>query len=213
MIQKNIFQTQKSQDFINSRYKLKIGQDSWKEHETKGFKYHFYNDQECDSFIKEHFNDIYDAYQKLPIPVMKADLWRYCVVYHYGGIYADADTHCNIEDLNNIFIKAKQLVGTLENDRNFCNWIFAAPAKSPIIKEIIDLSVQRIRSCDNFQVEHITHYLTGPAVYTAGIEKSLGDGTLLENKLKYCKPDHNKILIHEPTNFHKNLVQHLYSGQ
>ena len=46
MIQKNIFQTQKSQDFINSRYKLKIGQDSWKEHETKGFKYHFYNDHD-----------------------------------------------------------------------------------------------------------------------------------------------------------------------
>ena len=83
MIPKNIYQTQKSQDFINSRYRLKEGQDSWKKHEAKGFNYHFYNDQECDSFIKEHFNDIYDAYQKLPIPVMKADLWRYCVVYHY----------------------------------------------------------------------------------------------------------------------------------
>ena len=32
----------------------------------------------------------------LPIAVMKADLWRYCVIYKYGGIYADADTVCKI---------------------------------------------------------------------------------------------------------------------
>ena len=33
---------------------------------------------------------------KLSLKVMKGDLWRYCVVYHYGGIYADADTICFI---------------------------------------------------------------------------------------------------------------------
>ena len=34
--------------------------------------------------MKENFSgDVYNAYLKLPIAVMKADLFRYCVVYHY----------------------------------------------------------------------------------------------------------------------------------
>tara|TARA_R100000908_G_scaffold52855_1_gene28195 strand:+ start:5163 stop:5960 length:798 start_codon:yes stop_codon:yes gene_type:complete len=226
MIPKNIYQTQKSQDFINSRYRLKEGQDSWKKHEAKGFNYHFYNDQECDSFIKEHFNDIYDAYQKLPIPVMKADLWRYCVVYHYGGIYADADTYCNIRDLNKIFIKDKQFVGTIEDNLiTFCNWIFATPAKSPFLKEVIDLSVQRIRSCDNFQVEHITHYLTGPAVFSTAIEQFLSslNKPIHRNRIffrekmteviDYLSLNNSDMIIYEPIDFHKNKIQHLFSGQ
>ena len=28
---------------------------------------------------------------KFPLPVMKADFWRYCVLYINGGIYADLD--------------------------------------------------------------------------------------------------------------------------
>ena len=40
----------------------------------------------------KNFPEIKDAYDSLPIRVMKADLWRYCILYKYGGIYADSDT-------------------------------------------------------------------------------------------------------------------------
>jgi mannosyltransferase OCH1-like enzyme len=219
MIPRNIFQTQKSQNFIESKYKLKEGQDSWKKHEAYGFKYHFYNDEECDSFMKKNFNDIYDAYQKLPIPVMKADLWRYCIIYHYGGIYADADTYCNIKNLNDIFIKKSNLIGTVEDNLKWiCNWVFSAPPKSPILKEVINLSVQKIRDCKNFKVEHITHDLTGPDMFSDGIENYL----ILEGKPIYKHGQYRKaysglnnsdMIIYEPTDFHNNKVYHLFSGQ
>lgn len=68
------------------------------------------------------------------MPVMKADLWRYCVVYHYGGLYTDSDTVC----LQNpsIFLKDSYLTTTLEHDTHFCQWTFSAPPKSPILKRI-----------------------------------------------------------------------------
>ena len=32
--------------------------------------------------------------QSLPVGVMRGDLWRYMVIYIYGGVYADLDTEC-----------------------------------------------------------------------------------------------------------------------
>jgi len=94
IIPKKIFQTHKSIEFISRNPKLMNAINSWRKY-SKEFEYYFYTDEICEKFMKENFEgEIYDAYKKLPISVMKADLWRYCVVYKYGGIYADADTIC-----------------------------------------------------------------------------------------------------------------------
>ena len=54
------------------------------------FEYHFYNDTECREFIMKHYEkDILKAYDLLIPTAYKADLWRYCVLYKYGGIYLD----------------------------------------------------------------------------------------------------------------------------
>jgi mannosyltransferase OCH1-like enzyme len=89
---KNIFQTHKSVNYINSKPKLVKAMTSWLKY-SNTFNYMFYNNTMCDDFIKNNFDEkIYKAYSMLPIAVMKADLWRYCVIYKYGGIYADTDT-------------------------------------------------------------------------------------------------------------------------
>jgi mannosyltransferase OCH1-like enzyme len=35
---------------------------------------------------------ILDVYRHVRIPASKADIWRYCVLYHEGGIYCDIDS-------------------------------------------------------------------------------------------------------------------------
>ena len=47
------------------------------------------------------------------------------------------------------------LIVVPENDTHFCQWVFAAPANSPILKSIIDLSVERIRNCIKIKGEHM----------------------------------------------------------
>jgi mannosyltransferase OCH1-like enzyme len=54
------------------------------------FKYYMYDDKECLQFIKEHFDEsVANTYMSLIPGAYKADLWRYCILYIYGGVYLD----------------------------------------------------------------------------------------------------------------------------
>ena len=58
--------------------------------ENPEFKYCFYDTDMCRQFIKDNFiPDILKAYDMLIPLAYKSDLWRYCVLYRYGGIYLD----------------------------------------------------------------------------------------------------------------------------
>ena len=54
------------------------------------FKYHLYDDNDCREFIKNNFKpDVLHAYDCLIPGAYKADLWRLCILFIYGGIYLD----------------------------------------------------------------------------------------------------------------------------
>lgn len=230
-IPKKIYQTHKSIDFINSKPKLLEATNSWKKH--KDFEYHFFNNEECREFIKTNFSeDVYTAYKKLPLNVMKADLWRYCVIYINGGIYADADTVCvgdpNILITNDTLLNVvpEYPIGNREITDYFCQWVFSAPPKSAILKYVIDLCVERILKISDIKEnniheiidptlfsEGIIHELTGPAVFTVGIEKYLKDNNipLFEDKRRYETYKGYPINVY-PMSFHQENVTHLFSG-
>jgi mannosyltransferase OCH1-like enzyme len=59
-----------------------------------GFKYYLFDDNDCRNFIQKNFdNDVLNAYDNLIPGAYKADLWRYCILYKYGGIYIDIKYH------------------------------------------------------------------------------------------------------------------------
>jgi mannosyltransferase OCH1-like enzyme len=241
IIPKNIFQTHISYEYIVNKFSndyinIEAAINTWKRFAPE-FEYKFYNDNECDQFMKTHFDDrIYTAYNSLPLGVMKADLWRYCIIYHYGGIYADTDTLCicpNLNEflntINNIAQTTEyQLIVGAENGAHFCQWIFSAPKNSPILKSVIDLVIDRIYeygvvdgSYNNYtSKDHMVHYLTGPQVFTEGIEKYLKENNLptysdkRDYTKEYCENNYNekqsviKILNHEK--LHKKMVIHVY---
>jgi mannosyltransferase OCH1-like enzyme len=213
-IPKKIFQTHKNFNYMINKQKTKKSHNSWNQY--KDFEYNFYTDEDCEQFIKNNFDEnTYKAYMKCPIPVMKADLWRYCIIYKYGGIYADADTVC-LKDPSIFLEKRSYLVCIPENNVHLCNWIFAAPEGSPILKSIIDLSVERI--LNNFEKkQHMVHYYTGPGVFTDGIEIFLKEKDLItffSNRLLYSYPYKN-YWLHVFDNhiyFHNNIINHLNTG-
>ena len=52
--------------------------------------HYLFNDADCRAFImNEYPPDVLTAYDKLIPTAFKADLWRYCVLYKYGGVYLD----------------------------------------------------------------------------------------------------------------------------
>jgi mannosyltransferase OCH1-like enzyme len=59
------------------------------------FEHFLYDDNDCRELIKNNFSeDVLNAYDNLIPGAYKADLWRLCVLYIYGGIYMDIKLLC-----------------------------------------------------------------------------------------------------------------------
>jgi mannosyltransferase OCH1-like enzyme len=82
----NIYQTWHTknlpQKMLNNVNKIKLN--------NPAFKHHLYDDNDCRKFIQENYpDDVLNAFDNLVPGAYKADLWRYCILYKYGGIYLD----------------------------------------------------------------------------------------------------------------------------
>ena len=52
-----------------------------------------YDNMMCESFLLNEYGDIYrDIFNFLQDGPIKADFWRLCILYKYGGVYSDIDT-------------------------------------------------------------------------------------------------------------------------
>ena len=141
----NLFQTFKTKDISPA---LQTFLDTWKEHNPE-YTYKFYDDDMCDTFMKEFDVRAWKAYRRIIPGAFKADLWRYCVLYKYGGVYADIDTMClgKIDDFLNHATEFVTPVNT-DNVLIFNAFIAAAPG-SKILKECIDRMVKIVET-DSF---------------------------------------------------------------
>jgi mannosyltransferase OCH1-like enzyme len=79
---------------------------------NKEFNYFFFDETDCEKFILNHYpNDVYNAYKSLIPFDYKMDLWKYCVLYKYGGIYIHNKFKDNIKMIelidNNYFVNYK----------------------------------------------------------------------------------------------------------
>jgi mannosyltransferase OCH1-like enzyme len=111
------------------------------------FEYHLYDDHDCLDFIKNNFpQSVSDAYKSLIPGAYKADLWRYCVLYIYGGIYIDIKFKCapgfkfieltDKEHFCNDFKKKK---------RSIYNGIIIAKPKNPLLLKAIQNVVKNVK--------------------------------------------------------------------
>ncbi len=83
------------------------------------YLHRFVNDSEAEAFIAtEYRGRVADAYFSInpKFGAARADLWRYCVLYKYGGWYMDLDVRCDIP-LNDLHSPADGLVHSYEHVR------------------------------------------------------------------------------------------------
>jgi mannosyltransferase OCH1-like enzyme len=86
----NIFQTWHTLDLPP---KMKENVELLKAQNTE-FTHYLYDDEMCREFISIFFDkNILYTFDKLKPGAYKADLWRYCILYIYGGIYLDIKFH------------------------------------------------------------------------------------------------------------------------
>jgi len=105
------------------------------------FEYRFYTDDDMDILMKTDFPEYYDKFNELPRMIMKIDMFRYFLMYKYGGLYADMD-YLMFKPFD--LLNEKVVIPTnrdLDNNNNLTslgNCIFASEPNHPYWKSLMD---------------------------------------------------------------------------
>lgn len=174
--------------------------DSWLQMNPE-WAYHFCSDSDIEEFFHSfRGGEFMELYRAMPMPVMKADLWRYAALFEFGGFYADIDTTCRapLQDWLN------ERVGfhvACETDHTYlCQWAFASAPGHPALDRVLKLIRERVEHDGgvNESMDHYVHYYTGPAVWSEGIMDYLNVRTS-PNELQERKVGRSKDMVIYPS--------------
>jgi mannosyltransferase OCH1-like enzyme len=126
-----------------------------------------YTDEEIDAFVQENYpGEIFECYNRLNIVVAKVDLWRYLILYKYGGVYLDMDSSIE-RPLDELIRDRDQAIITSEGNKEFyVQWALIFNKGHPILKKTIEFIVDNIKTN---RYPNDIHKMTGPSVFTKAI--------------------------------------------
>lgn len=146
---------------------------SWQQQNTT-WTYCFWSDETLRTFMADHFPDLLPLFDTYPKMVQKADLARYCLLYRFGGVYADIDTRCltSLEPLahaDGIILCEEPAEHQHHAHRRgmprlLFNGTMASPAGHPFWKKVIDLCRLMHPNRDRDVLE-----TTGPLLLSAAV--------------------------------------------
>jgi len=124
-------------------------QDTWKRLHPD-FEYVLWTDDSLDRFMKREFPDFYPSWRAYDQNIKRIDTARYCILYRYGGIYADMDCEC----INRFYEKlppGRASIGESPWHRKFGerfqNSLMASPPEHPFWETVIAVVVERLPGC------------------------------------------------------------------
>ncbi len=209
---------------------------SWKRLNPR-YEHRFYDDAASRNFIEKQFPNLLATYDKLSLPVQKADLFRYAVIFMEGGVYTDVDTICVAPIDSYVDMQAEHFVVGMEMTpaqygrgieayvQNYCTpfqllqWTFAASPHHPALASIlrrIDFVVSQMSQEQLVQWSRTSRFtleLTGPMAFTQALVPYLSgelDGrvTVLPRLMWGSIPFEQR----RPEHKDEIKVQHLFEG-
>mmetsp|Transcript_26616 Transcript_26616/g.37487 ORF Transcript_26616/g.37487 Transcript_26616/m.37487 type:complete len:359 (-) Transcript_26616:73-1149(-) len=115
-----------------------------------------YDDESSREFIANFFQEYLSLYDGFKKPVMRADMWRYLILYQHGGVYFDLDVECltPIDTWNSIakeqdVLEWKRIMKVRPLPPNEWQWISAIPIRMILGMEFRDYGEEKFR---RFQV-------------------------------------------------------------
>ena len=136
--------------------------------------------------------EVLEAYISLPLPVLKADFFRYLILLARGGIYTDIDTTAIVSTTDWIPAEVPRstigLVVGIEADPDrpdwaqwfsrriqFCQWTIQAKPGHPVLRDVVAtitediLRMKQKGILKNNKMDKSVIEFTGPAVWTDAI--------------------------------------------
>jgi mannosyltransferase OCH1-like enzyme len=148
-IPRNIFQTWETKHFSSE---FDILTQTWK-YKNPNYAYFLFDSNDREDFIKKYFDEnIYRAYCRIIPGAFKADLWRYCILFIYGGVYVDIDTIC-LNNIDSFLDKDIEFMTTIDLNNcpyygtyNLSNAFIASIPRHPILMDCIKRIVYNIEN-------------------------------------------------------------------
>lgn len=210
-----IWQTWKQKaDDANFQFKEQMA--SWRD-EHPGFVHEVITDDVAVYLLRllyASIPEVLEAYNAMPMPVIKADFFRYLILYARGGIYSDIDTWAIQSAIKWIPEQIPRdtvgLVIGIEADPDrpdwaewysrriqFCQWTIQSKSGHPVLRDVISritkvaLDMKRSGKLLNFKDKDVVE-LSGPAIWTDTIMDYFNDDRYFNMKMSKGKIDfHN----------------------
>ncbi len=137
--------------------KMKEYSDNWKKLNPE-YEIRLYDNNMCRKFLLEEYGELYaNIFDYLKDGPIKADFWRICILYKYGGVYSDIDNE-PLVSLNDFvepdidFLTCSSYLNSFFNIKKFnFNPNFIISTKNNIIlKKCIDWYINKYNNKDKY---------------------------------------------------------------
>lgn len=165
------------------------------------FTFRFFSDADADRFMADMFGDhpIYAVYQSGLFGPLKMDIWRYCMLYRFGGVYCDIGKAIRTPIRELISTEASAVIAwekrnvspfpvsataaaVLQHpDKRVINWAMMFAPRHPVMKRVIDGIVDRfptVRGVCMLEPKEAILKFTGPLWLTECILAAAETGEL-----------------------------------
>jgi mannosyltransferase OCH1-like enzyme len=173
---------------IHQSYCNKLAYNNYKASSSWNFMnpnytYMYWTDEDIEIFLKKYYDiNVINAYNLLYAGAYKSDIFRLCILLHYGGIWTDISSICETS-LDNIIKKDEELIVPIDLPSNnfvlYQAFIISTP-NNPIIKYILDYTVNRVLNNKEYNnsINKLLHPIditkesigvTGPLIFGLGL--------------------------------------------
>ncbi|WP_187394085.1 glycosyltransferase family 32 protein [Oceaniovalibus sp. ACAM 378] len=126
------------------------------------FSHRIYDTKMAESYIAAHIGSrAHTAFLKCDVPAMQADFFRYCALYHEGGVYIDADTESS-GDLASLIADEERGVLMKRQTRVANDFLFFRHLKDPLLNRVIEQAILNIEG----RISNNVWLVTGPGIMT-----------------------------------------------
>lgn len=119
---------------------------------SDGWKFYLWDETKSDKFVKKHYPQYYERYDKLVAKIMKIDAIRFFILHYYGGYYIDQDIELyrNLENIPNDYPDKNIFFSVSRDKNNISNYFIASTPKHPIWVTLIEnINIRSIYNTHN----------------------------------------------------------------
>jgi len=205
-IPKIIHQTSRSRCLTPAFNKYTTKWSDWHKH---GWSYYFHDDEAIQRMFElnyEIFPSLKDVVENCLVSgTAKADLWRYLVLFHYGGIYSDLDTTPNNlkpDTFSSMATEASELEAffAIEVYHFLSQYFFAIAPRHPLMHHTILETLHKLLAA-NDTVAFDASLVTGPKALHRGLLHFFEDAGIKpeKNRKGFGKGFRHKYIVANTT--------------